>query len=175
MTEIQPTTRWSAPAIVLGGAPGLRLVGEAVDGDEVPAAVPAVVLVDIRMTRTDGLAATERRLAGRAGPQVIVLTSFDAGDHVLRALRAAASGFLLEDTPPAAIVDALRRVADGEPMLSPTVTRRLMAHVAGAAAPRDDSGSTRWRWRRAEACPTPTSRASSTRAWRPSRRTCPGS
>ncbi|MGY2066315.1 response regulator [Blastococcus sp. SYSU DS0619] len=134
----------AALAMVLGGTPGLRLVGEAADGDEVPAAVaatdPDLVLMDIRMPRVDGLAATELLQAGGTGPQVIVLTTFDADDHVLRALRAGASGFLLKDTPPASIVDAVRRVADGEPMLSPTVTRQLMAHVAGAAAPRDDAG-----------------------------------
>jgi DNA-binding NarL/FixJ family response regulator len=134
----------AALAMVLGGAPGLRLVGEATDGDEVPTAVtaatPDVVLMDIRMPRVDGLTATERLLAGRAGPQVIVLTTFDADDQVLRALRAGASGFLLKDTPPAAIVEAVHRVADGEPMLSPTVTRRLMAHVAGTTPSRDDAG-----------------------------------
>jgi DNA-binding NarL/FixJ family response regulator len=134
----------AALGMVLGGAPGLRLVGEATDGDEVPAAVavtaPDVVLMDIRMPRVDGLSATERLLAGGAAQQVIVLTTFDADDQVLRALRAGASGFLLKDTPPAAIVDAIRRVAAGEPMLSPTVTRRLMAHVTGAVAAPDDTG-----------------------------------
>jgi DNA-binding NarL/FixJ family response regulator len=133
----------AALAMVLGGAPGLILSGQAADGDEVPAAVaavaPHVVLMDIRMPRVDGLAATERLQAAGDGPQVIVLTTFDADDHVLRALRAGASGFLLKDTPPAAIVEAIRRVADGEPMLSPTVTRQLMAHVAGTVS-RDDTG-----------------------------------
>ncbi|MGY1717757.1 response regulator [Blastococcus sp. SYSU DS0552] len=134
----------AALAMVLGGAPGLTLVGEAADGDEVPAAVtsgaPDVVLMDIRMPRVDGLAATEQLQLRTDRPQVIVLTTFDADDHVLRALRAGASGFLLKDTPPAAIVDAVRRVADGEPMLSPTVTRQLMAHVAAAVAPPDVAG-----------------------------------
>jgi DNA-binding NarL/FixJ family response regulator len=125
----------AALAMVLGGAPGLRLVGEATDGDEVADAVrthaPDVVLMDIRMPRTDGLTATERLRAHRpGGPEVIVLTTFDADAQVLRAMRAGASGFLLKDTPPAAIVDAVRRVATGEPMLSPTVTRQLMTHVA---------------------------------------------
>jgi DNA-binding NarL/FixJ family response regulator len=131
----------SALAMVLGGAAGLELVGEAADGAEVPAAVdrtrPDVVLMDIRMPRTDGLAATEDLMTRPGAPAVIVLTTFDADDQVLRALRAGASGFLLKDTPPAAIVDAVRRVADGEPMLSPTVTRQLIAHVAAVepAAP----------------------------------------
>jgi DNA-binding NarL/FixJ family response regulator len=127
----------SALAMVLGGAPGLELVGEAADGAEVPAAVertrPDVVLMDIRMPRTDGLTATEELMRRPDAPAVIVLTTFDADDQVLRALRAGASGFLVKDTPPAAIVDAVRRVADGEPMLSPTVTRQLIAHVAAVA------------------------------------------
>ncbi|WP_299950829.1 response regulator transcription factor [uncultured Modestobacter sp.] len=126
----------AALAMVLGGADDLVLVGEAADGAEVPAAVartgPDVVLMDIRMPRTDGLTATEQLTQQRDAPEVIVLTTFDADDQVLRALRAGASGFLLKDTPPATIVDAVRRVAAGEPMLSPTVTRRLMAHVATA-------------------------------------------
>jgi DNA-binding NarL/FixJ family response regulator len=124
----------AALAMVLGGAADLTLAGEAADGDEVPAAVercsPDVVLMDIRMPRTDGLTATERLLRSRDAPEVIVLTTFDADDQVLRALRAGASGFLVKDTPPAAIVEAVRRVAAGEPMLSPTVTRQLIAHVA---------------------------------------------
>jgi DNA-binding NarL/FixJ family response regulator len=124
----------AALAMVLGGAEGLELAGEATDGDEVAAAVertsPDVVLMDIRMPRTDGLTATEQLLTRRDAPEVIVLTTFDADDQVLRALRAGASGFLLKDTPPAAIVEAVRRVSAGEPMLSPTVTRQLIAHVA---------------------------------------------
>ncbi|CCH88082.1 Two component transcriptional regulator, LuxR family [Modestobacter italicus] len=124
----------AALAMVLGGAEDLDLVGEATDGDEVPAAVercsPDVVLMDIRMPRTDGLTATEQLLARPGAPEVIVLTTFDADEQVLRALRAGASGFLVKDTPPAAIVEAVRRVAAGEPMLSPTVTRQLIAHVA---------------------------------------------
>ncbi len=127
----------AALAMVLGGAEGLELAGEATDGDEVAGAVercaPDVVLMDIRMPRTDGLTATEQLLARRDAPEVIVLTTFDADDQVLRALRAGASGFLVKDTPPAAIVEAVRRVAAGEPMLSPTVTRQLIAHVAAAA------------------------------------------
>jgi len=133
----------AALAMVLGGAAGLELAGEAADGAEVPDAVertsPDVVLMDIRMPRTDGLTATEQLLARRDAPEVIVLTTFDADDQVLRALRAGASGFLVKDTPPAAIVEAVRRVAAGEPMLSPTVTRQLIAHVAATdpTAPAD--------------------------------------
>ncbi|SOD97388.1 response regulator transcription factor [Blastococcus haudaquaticus] len=128
----------AALAMVLGGAEGLVLVGEATDGDEVAAAVsataPDVVLMDIRMPRTDGLTATEELRSRPGAPEVIVLTTFDADASVLRALRAGASGFLLKDTPPAAIVAAVHRVVAGEPMLSPTVTRQLMSHVASADA-----------------------------------------
>ncbi|KGH48547.1 MULTISPECIES: response regulator transcription factor [Modestobacter] len=134
----------AALAMVLGGAVDLELVGEATDGDEVPAAVaasaPDVVLMDIRMPRTDGLTATELLQATPDAPEVIVLTTFDADDQVLRALRAGASGFLLKDTPPVAILEAVRRVAAGEPMLSPTVTRQLIAHVSAVrpAGPAED-------------------------------------
>jgi DNA-binding NarL/FixJ family response regulator len=140
----------AALAMVLGGADGLSLAGEATDGDEVPAAVerhaPDVVLMDIRMPRTDGLTATEHlraRYRPGTGPEVIVLTTFDADEQVLRALRAGASGFLLKDTPPATIVDAVRRVAAGEPMLSPTVTRQLIAHVAEAGTAATPDGDRR--------------------------------
>jgi DNA-binding NarL/FixJ family response regulator len=140
----------AALTMVLGGAEDLELAGEAADGDEVPAAVercsPDVVLMDIRMPRTDGLTATEQLLSRRDAPEVIVLTTFDADDQVLRALRAGASGFLLKDTPPAAIVEAVRRVAAGEPMLSPTVTRQLIAHVA-AVEPTGDRRVSRARAR----------------------------
>jgi len=129
--------------MILSGAEGVTVVGEAADGGEVPAAVathhPDVVLMDIRMPKVDGLVATEALRRETGAPEVIVLTTFDADEFVLRALRAGASGFLLKDTPPAEIVHAVRRVAHGEATLSPAVTRRLIAHVA---AP-DQGGDTR--------------------------------
>ena len=88
---------------------------------------PDIVLMDIRMPRLDGVRATELVRARSGAPDVIVLTTFDADDHVIGALRAGASGFLLKDTPPADIVDAVRRVAAGEPILSAAVTRQLIA------------------------------------------------
>jgi DNA-binding NarL/FixJ family response regulator len=122
-------------AMMLAGTDDIRIVAEAADGSQVGPAVdayrPDVVLMDIRMPRMDGLAATEQLRARDDAPQVIVLTTFSADEHVLRALRAGASGFLLKDTPPADIVRAVRLVAAGEAMLSPAVTRRLLAHVAG--------------------------------------------
>lgn len=120
-------------SMMLDGADELSIVGEAADGTEVPAAVdayaPDVVLMDIRMPRMDGLAATEQVRRRTQPPEVIVLTTFDTDEHVLRALRAGASGFLLKDTPPPEIVRAIRQVAAGEPMLSPSVTRQLIAQV----------------------------------------------
>ena len=125
-------------SMMLAGSEDVRVVAEASDGAQVGAAVdayrPDVVLMDIRMPGVDGLAATERLCAREGAPQVIVLTTFDADDHVLRALRAGAAGFLLKDTPPPEILRAIRLVAAGEAMLSPGVTRRLIEHVA------DDGG-----------------------------------
>jgi DNA-binding NarL/FixJ family response regulator len=121
--------------MLLAGAGDIEIVGEAADGSEVERAVaehqPRVVLMDIRMPGMDGLAATEIVRGRKHPPEVIVLTTFDADDHVLRALRAGASGFLLKDTPPAGIVGAIRAVASGEPILSPAITRRLIGHVTG--------------------------------------------
>jgi DNA-binding NarL/FixJ family response regulator len=121
-------------SMMLAGSEDVRVVAEASDGAQVGAAVdayrPDVVLMDIRMPGVDGLAATEALCRREGAPQVIVLTTFDADDHVLRALRAGAAGFLLKDTPPPEIVRAIRLVAAGEAMLSPAVTRRLIQHVA---------------------------------------------
>jgi DNA-binding NarL/FixJ family response regulator len=91
---------------------------------------PDVVLMDIRMPEVDGITATSRLRELPDPPQVIVLTTFHVDDYVLRALRGGASGFLLKDTPPGDILDAVRRVAAGDAMLSPAVTRTLLAHVA---------------------------------------------
>ncbi|MET8149719.1 response regulator [Actinoplanes sp. NPDC049668] len=115
---------------------GIEVAGAVADGTEVAAAVnthrPDVVLMDIRMPGMDGLTATESLRARRDPPEVIVLTTFDTDAHVLRAMRAGAGGFLLKHTPPADIARAVRRVAAGEPMLSPEVLRRMMGLVAAA-------------------------------------------
>jgi DNA-binding NarL/FixJ family response regulator len=125
-------------SLMMGGADDIEIVGEAADGGEVEALVdrtrPDVVLMDIRMPSVDGLTATERLRARKDAPQVVVLTTFHADEQVLRALRAGAAGFVLKDTPPAEIVDAVRRVATGDPVLSPTVTRQLVQHAVGNAA-----------------------------------------
>jgi DNA-binding NarL/FixJ family response regulator len=120
------------------------VVGEADDGRGVLAAVarhrPDVVLMDLRMPQVDGIAATRLLRAQPDPPAVVVLTTFDADELVLRALQAGAAGFLLKDTPPPEIVRAIELVHAGDAMLSPTVARRLIALVAGdgeAAARRD--------------------------------------
>ena len=124
--------------MILAGAGDVEIVGEAADGSEAERAVaehqPDVVLMDIRMPGIDGLAATEIVRARDDPPEVIVLTTFDTDDHVLSALRAGASGFLLKDTPPADILRAIRAVAAGEPILSPTITRRLIQHATASEA-----------------------------------------
>ena len=122
--------------LILGGAAGIEVVGEAADGAEALTAArehrPDVVLMDIRMPRVNGLEATEQLCAWAEPPKVIVLTTFHEDEYVVRALGAGASGFLLKDTPPAAIIEAVQRVADGEPMLSPSVTARLIAQLTSS-------------------------------------------
>ena len=124
--------------LMLGGADDIEIVGEGADGSEAPGLVdrhaPDVVLMDIRMPGVDGLTATEALRRRPGAPQVVVLTTFHADEQVLRALRAGAAGFVLKDTPPAEIVAAVRKVAAGDPVLSPAVTRQLMAHVAGSGS-----------------------------------------
>jgi DNA-binding NarL/FixJ family response regulator len=120
--------------MMLDGTDGIAVVGEASDGDEVPAAAdlhsPDLVLMDLRMPRVNGITATRRLRSRSHPPEVVVLTTFDTDENVLRALRAGASGFLLKDSPPAQIIDAVHRVMAGDPMLSPRVTRRLMDRAA---------------------------------------------
>jgi DNA-binding NarL/FixJ family response regulator len=127
--------------MMLDGANGIQVVGEAADGDEVPTAVaahaPDIILMDLRMPRTDGITATRRLRARPNAPEVIVLTTFDADENVLGGLRAGASGFLLKDSPPARIVEAIRRVAAGDPILSPAITRRLMDRAVAESGARD--------------------------------------
>ncbi|SNT64582.1 DNA-binding response regulator, NarL/FixJ family, contains REC and HTH domains [Asanoa hainanensis] len=134
--------------ILMGGSPDIELVGEAKDGTEVDALAdahwPDVVLMDLRMPKVDGLVATRRLRSRPSPPHVIVLTTFNADEHVLDALRAGASGFLLKDTPPMEIIAAVRTVAAGSATLSPAVIRQLIDHVADpSAGPRRDVARTR--------------------------------
>ncbi|MEV8375316.1 response regulator transcription factor [Kribbella sp. NPDC056861] len=122
--------------LMLGGATDIRVVGEASDGSGVQSLIdrlsPDVVLMDIRMPNMDGLTATEAVRRRPGAPEVVILTTFDADEHVLRALRAGAAGFILKDTPPAEIVESVRRIAGGQPVLSPAVTKRLITRVASS-------------------------------------------
>lgn len=135
-------------AMVLESQHDLEVVGQADDGDQVPALVaevrPDVVVMDVRMARVDGVTAT-RRLRdslGEDAPKVLVLTTFDLDEYVFEALRAGASGFLLKDTLPDELLAAIRIVADGEALLAPTVTRRLIEAFArqSAATPEANPG-----------------------------------
>jgi DNA-binding NarL/FixJ family response regulator len=131
--------------MILRGSPDIEIVGEAADGLAAIALArqvrPDVVLIDIRMPRMDGLEATGRLVNLDPAPRVVVLTTFDADEYVMRALGDGASGFLLKDTPPADIVAAVLRVATGQPILSPSVTAQLIrqftATRGGAATGRD--------------------------------------
>jgi DNA-binding NarL/FixJ family response regulator len=121
--------------LLLGGDPGIEVVGEAGDGLEAEGVIdrtePDVVLMDIRMPRCDGLVATERELAKRPDLAVLVLTTFDADDLVLAALRHGARGFLVKDTPPHELVQAVRTVVAGRSILSPSVLDRVIGVAAG--------------------------------------------
>lgn len=123
----------SALTLMLGGQGDVEVVGEAGDGrsgvELAGHLQPDVVLMDIRMPQLNGLEATRRLHAAPDPPRVIVLTTFDADEHVVGALAAGADGFLLKDTPPPLILDAIRKVAAGEPMLSPSVTATLIRRL----------------------------------------------
>jgi DNA-binding NarL/FixJ family response regulator len=124
--------------IILSSAEDLEIVGEADDGARVLAAVrehrPDVVLMDIRMAEMDGVTATAAVRRLDPAPQVIVLTTFQADEQVMSALRAGASGFLVKDTPPADIINAIRLVASGDAIVSPSVTRTLLSHFGETQA-----------------------------------------
>jgi DNA-binding NarL/FixJ family response regulator len=120
-------------------AHGIAVVGEAADGDEVVAVAlhqrPDVVLMDVRMPRRDGLAATGELLARSPGTRVVVLTTFDDDEYLDAALRAGACGFLLKNTSPEELVLAVRRVAAGDAVLDPAVTARILTRVSPKPIP----------------------------------------
>jgi DNA-binding NarL/FixJ family response regulator len=113
---------------------GIEVLGEAANGREAVREArrlrPDVVLMDVRMPELDGIAAT-RELAGAGGPRVLVLTTFDLDEYVYEALRAGASGFLLKDAPPDRLVAAIHAVHEGDALLAPSITRRLVERFAG--------------------------------------------
>jgi DNA-binding NarL/FixJ family response regulator len=120
--------------VLIESAPDLEVVGEAADGVQAVALARSeaadVVLMDIRMPELDGLAATRELVTGPEGPRVIILTTFDVDEYVFEALRSGASGFLLKDTEPAELLQAVRVVAAGEALLAPSVTKRLIEEFA---------------------------------------------
>ena len=137
LVDDDPLVR-SALSLMLGGQSDIEVVGEAGNGEAGLALVtdlePDVVLMDIRMPVMDGLEATRALHQRPSPPAVVVLTTFDADDHVVRAIAAGADGFLLKDTPPGDIVGALRTVAAGDAMLSPSATRSLVSRLRSTAS-----------------------------------------
>ncbi|MBG6134088.1 response regulator [Longispora fulva] len=140
LADDDPLVR-SALGLMLGGQPDIEVVGEAADGRAAVAAArslrPDVVLMDIRMPVLDGLEATRHLLADPRPPRVIVLTTFDADEYVVDAIASGADGFLLKDTPPEQIIDAIRKVVHGEPMLSPSATSTLVRQLRDRGRPDD--------------------------------------
>ncbi len=132
--------------MILEAEDGIEVVGEAADGSAAESLVrrerPDVVLMDVRMPGTDGIEATRAICGpgGLAGVRVLMLTTFDLDDYVFDALRAGASGFLLKDVTPERLVEAVRLVAAGDGLLSPTVTRRLIEEFASRPPPRPPQG-----------------------------------
>ena len=128
---------------LLNSEPDIEVVGEAVNGQEaITRAVqlrPDVILMDVRMPVLDGLEATRQISAIDGAPRVLVLTTFDLDDYVYQALRWGASGFLLKDASARELAEAVRVVAAGDALLSPSVTRRLIAEFARMGAPRGPS------------------------------------
>jgi DNA-binding NarL/FixJ family response regulator len=119
---------------VLESEPGIRVVGEAEDGEQAVAAAaqlrPDVILMDIRMPVLDGIEATRRLTTARPGARVIILTTFGLDTYVFESLRAGASGFMLKDAPPEEIAAAVRIVAGGDALLAPAVTRTVIERFA---------------------------------------------
>ena len=140
LVDDDPLVR-SALTLMLGGQADLEVVGEAADGRTGVSVArdlrPDVILMDIRMPVLDGLEATRILHADPQPPRIIVLTTFDADEYVVDAIASGADGFLLKDTPPAQIIDAIRKVVDGEPMLSPSATSTLIRQVRDRGGPDD--------------------------------------
>jgi DNA-binding NarL/FixJ family response regulator len=125
--------------MLLAREPDIDVVAEASNGLEAVHQAarfdPAVVLMDIRMPELDGLEATRRILAASEGPRVLILTTFDLDEYVFAALAAGASGFVLKDDPPEQLIAAIRTVAAGDALLSPSVTRRVIRKFVRTSRP----------------------------------------
>lgn len=125
--------------VILGTEPGIEVVGEAGDGLQAVSLVsslqPDVVLMDVQMPRMDGLEATRQILSAGGVTRVVILTTFDREDYLFEALQAGASGFLLKNASPEDLVESVRVVARGDALLSPEVTRRVIARFSAAGKP----------------------------------------
>jgi DNA-binding NarL/FixJ family response regulator len=125
--------------VLVDSAPDLRVVGEAADGvqavRQARALRPDIVLMDIRMPIMHGLEATKVILDSADPPRILIVTTFDEDEHVFEALHAGASGFVLKDTPPEQLLDAIRVIAGGDALLTPSITRRLIAEFARSPRP----------------------------------------
>ena len=185
LADDQPLLR-TGFRMVLGAETDLDVVAEAGDGveavDLARRLLPDVVLMDIRMPRMDGVAATRAIVDARLPVRVLVLTTFDLDEYVVGALRAGASGFLAKDVPAEDLVAAIRTVAAGEAVVAPRILRRLLDRFADAAArpggdaaarrsTRSPTGSARCSCRSPGGCPTPRSRRCCRSARPPSRPT----
>ena len=145
VVDDQPLVR-SGLQLIIDARPDIELVGEAANGNEALQLAatldPDVILMDVRMPELDGVEATKRLVASGARARILVLTTFDLDEYVYAAIEAGASGFLLKDVEPAALVDAIRAVAAGNTLLGPEATRRLLERFARPPEPRPLEGLT---------------------------------
>jgi DNA-binding NarL/FixJ family response regulator len=130
--------------MLLGGEEDIDVVAEASNGleavDKAARFDPTIVLMDIRMPELDGLEATRRILAADRAARILILTTFDLDEYIYEALRAGASGFVLKDDPPEQLIAAIRTVAAGDALLSPTITKRVIKQFAGIPRPEPPEG-----------------------------------
>ncbi|HEV7566996.1 MAG TPA: response regulator transcription factor [Microbacteriaceae bacterium] len=129
VVDDEPLVR-SGVRMILEGEDDIEVVGEAADGNKAleraRALAPDVVILDIRMPGMDGIETTRRLLQRADAPRILILTTFDLDEYVYQAMKAGASGFILKNIPPAKLVDAVRTVAEGDALLAPAITRRMI-------------------------------------------------
>ena len=143
LVDDQPLMRMGF-RMILSAEPDFTIVGEASDGQAAVALTkelePDVILMDVRMPGTDGVAATRQIVHDRPQARVLILTTFDLDEYAFSGLQAGASGFLLKDVPPGELTAAIRAVASGDAVVSPRVTRRLLDTFASSLRPGEEAG-----------------------------------